>query len=258
MVKKEHLAVLIQRSLAIIIFLLLWEIMVRTGLTYPSPLPPVSGIFYGLKDLVLKRFFWECFTISMLRICSGYVLAGMVAIPLGFAMGWFITVDRYLDPLLQTLRQIPLPVMFPIFIIFFGDGEISMILIIMLSAMWWILINTICAVQNVDPFLVKMARSVGASKLDVLREVVLPSAIPSIFTGLRYAYTDVILITITVEMLSAETGLGIFMISHQYHGKGHVLMYTIVLLMTMIGLTANYILVAFEKRLCRWREEIVS
>ncbi|PWB49693.1 MAG: ABC transporter permease [Candidatus Methanoperedenaceae archaeon] len=254
MVKKEYLRILTQRLLAIIIFLLIWEIAIRTGLMYPSPIPPPSSIFYNLKVLASKEIFWECTLISLQRVCSGYALAIIIAIPLGFAVGWFRTLELYLDPLLQTLRQIPLLALLPVFIIFFGLGETPIILIIMLTAMWWILLNTISAVKNVDPFLVKTARSVGASQLDVLKKVVLPSAVPSIFLGLRYAYTEVMLVLIGVEMLGARAGLGVFVSSHQHHGQNHILMYSIIVFMTMLGVIANYILVAFERRVCRWKE----
>lgn len=246
--KIQKLKTLPQRSLSVISFLMIWEIAVRTGLTYPAPLPLPSWVFSKLIDIVLLEKFWEHTLISLQRVFSGYALALIIAIPLGFAVGWFKTLERYLDPLLQTLRQVPVLTLFPAFILFFGIGELPKILIIMLAAVWWILLSTVSAVQNVDPFLIKTARSVGASQWDILMKIVLPSAAPSIITAMRYASTEVILILVAVEMLGARQGLGILLDTPRY--------WEVLVFMTILGVIANYMLVALERWLCRWREEI--
>lgn len=241
------LKTLTQRLIAIIIFLLAWEIAVRTGLTYPAPLPPVSRVFLDLMDIALSGILWKHTIISLQRVFSGYALAVAIAIPLGLVIGWFKTAERYLDPLVQTLRQIPLLALFPVFILLFGIGELPKTLIIMLTAMWWILLSTIRAVQNIDPILVKTARSVGSSHWDMFRKVVLPSAVPSIFTGLRYASTEVILVLIAVEMLGAKEGLVILL---------HRKMWPVIMFMTILGVIANYMLVTVERKLTTWKEVI--
>lgn len=243
----KKLKTLPQRLIAIIIFLLTWEIAVRTGLTYPALIPPVSRVFNDLMDIAISGVLWKHTMISLQRVFSGYALAVVIAIPLGLVIGWFKIGERYLDPLLQTLRQVPLLALFPVFILLFGIGELPKTLLIMLAAMWWILLSTISAVQNVDPFLVKTARSVGASRWDMFRKVVLPSTVPSIFTGLRYASTEVILVLIAVEMLGAKEGLGILL---------HRKMWPVIMFMTILGVIANYMLVTLERRLCTWKEEI--
>jgi NitT/TauT family transport system permease protein len=243
----KKLRALPQRLGAIIVFLLAWEIAVRVGLTYPAPIPPASLVFKDLIDLALSGILWKHAIISLERIFSGYALAVIIAIPLGFLVGWFSTAERYLDPLLQTLRQVPLLGLFPIFIFFFGIGELPKTLVIMLAAMWWILLSTISAVKNVDPFLVKTARSAGASGWDIFSKVVLPSAVPSIFTGLRLGSTEVILVLIAVERLGAKAGLGILLYRE---------MWPVIVFMAILGIIANYMLVALERRLCRWKEEM--
>lgn len=252
----KRLITLFQRLIAIIILLLAWEIAVRSGLTYPSPIPAASRVFGVLLEMALAGTLQKHTVISLVRVFSGYTLAVVIAIPLGLVVGWFKTFERYFNPLLQTLRQVPLLTLFPVFILIFGLGEIPKILLIMLAAIWWILLSTINAVQNIDPFIVKTARSMRVSEWDMLRKVVLPSAVPSIFTGLRYAYTEVILVLFAVEMLGANEGLGSFMINGGCHsGPEHFMIFSISIFMAMIGLIANYMLVGIERRLCRWKEE---
>lgn len=253
----KRLKTLLQRLIAIIIFLLSWEIAVRSGLTYPVPIPTFSRVIIALKEMALAGTLENQTLISMERIFSGYVLAVLIAVPLGLLIGWYKTLERYLDPLLQTLRQVPLLAWFPVFIIFFGIGEVSKIFLIMLAAMWWILLSTISAVHNVDPYIVKYARSAGTSQMDIFKKIVLPSAVPSIFTGLRYAYTEVLLALFAVEILGAKTGLASFMVNGTCHpGPDQVMLYSISIYMAMIGLTVNYMLVTIERRLCRWKENI--
>lgn len=250
-----NLKQVLQRLLAITFFLLAWEIAVRSSLTYPASTPPASQVLYDLTSLALNGICWKHTLVSLQRIFTGYALAVIIAIPLGFLMGWFKMIERYFDPLLQVSRQVPMMALYPVFILFFGIGELPRILLLMLAAIWWILLSTISAVQNVDPFLVKTARSVGVSHWDMFRKVVLPSAVPSIFVGLRYAYTEVLLVLIAVEMLGANEGWGVISSSHEHHGQGHTIMYSMVLFMAIIGVIINYSLVAFEKRLCRWKED---
>lgn len=253
----KQLKTLLQRLIAIIIFLLAWEIAVRSGLTYPSPIPAASRIFGVLIEMALAGTLQKHALISMGRVFSGYALAVLIAIPLGLAAGWFKTFEGYINPLLQTLRQVPLLAWFPVFILIFGIGELSKILLIMLAAVWWILLSTISAVQNVDPFIVKTARSMGVTDWDMLIKVVLPSAVPSIFTGLRYAYTEVILVLFAVEMLGANDGLGSVMIYGSCHpGPELFMVYSISIFMAIIGFSANYLLVGIERRLCKWKEKI--
>ncbi len=243
----KNIRTLPQRLIAIIIFLLAWEIAVRTGLTYPAPIPPVSRIFIDLVNIALSGLLWKHTFISLLRVFSGYALAIAIAIPLGLVIGWFKPWEKYLDPLLQTLRQIPLIGLFPVFILIFGMGELPKILLIMLAAMWWILLSTIRGVHNIDPILVKTARSVGATHWDMFRKVVLPSAVPSIFTGLRYASTEVIFVLIAVEMLGAKEGLGLLL---------HRKMWPVIVFMTILGVFSNYLLVTVERKLTTWKERI--
>lgn len=254
----EQLKTVYQRLLAIVIFLVLWEITVRAGLLEPTPVPPASRVIVALRDLAVDGDYLENTFASLQRILEGYVLASVIAIPLGFLIGWFQTVEKYLFPLLRVFRQTPLIAIFPIFILFFGLGEIPCVLILVLAATWSMLLCTISGVQNVDPSLIKAARSVGTSEWNLLKKVVFPATIPSIVTGMRCAYTEITLVLIPVEMLGVNSGWGIGVSGHEHHGQNHVLMYGILISMALVGVLIDYLLVTLERELCRWKVTIES
>lgn len=253
---KRWLTDLPRRTLGLLVLIVVWEAAVRIGLTNPALIPSASSIILGLPVLFQKDFFWAAVIASLTRLSVGYGLAIVTAVPLGFVIGWFPAVERYLDPLLQAFRQVPIPALFPLFVLLLGLGELPMIAIIMLTAFWWILLSTVSTVQNVDPVLVKIARSVGESELDMFLKVIWPAAVPRIFTALRLAYSDVLLMLLMVEVLGAKVGMGLLVGAHSQHGTSHVLMYSILLTMVIFGLAVNYVLVAIEKWLSPGREQI--
>lgn len=236
-------------SLSVIVFLVAFEIAVDFGLAGSLPIPPMTSMIHDLVYLIGTADYWVYTLTSLARVFTGYGLAIATAVPLGFLVGWSKLFERYLDPLIQTMRQVPFLALLPVFYILVGVGELSMVLTIWLAAFWWILLNTITAVRNVDPFLVKTARSVGASEMDVLKKIVWPSSASSIVTGMRFAITDVVLALLTVEMFGALKGIGILAM-FQY--------WPALLTLAILGLIGNYSLVAMEKHLNRWKEDIKS
>lgn len=251
----EYLKTLLQKLLGIAVIILAWEIMVRTSPIYHTIIPSPLQVFNNLTDMALAGTLWKHAIVSLQRICIGYILATMIAIPLGFLIGGSETFERYIDPPLQMLRQVPLFAWLPILILICGMGETSKIIMVTLAAIWWILLSTISAVRNVDPIVIKAAKSLGTCRWNIFWKVVLPSSVPSIFVGLRGAYTDVILALSTVEMLGGPEGLGTLLVHQECHqGPEHVMTYSINVFLIILGLTANYALAAAEKMICKWRE----
>ncbi|WP_242949577.1 ABC transporter permease [Clostridium pasteurianum] len=135
---------------------------------------------------------------------------------------------------------------------FFGIGETSKIAIVFWGVWSAILLNTISGVKNVDPILIKSAKSMAASQLTVFTKVVLPSAFPSIITGIRISATSSILVLIAAEMMGASSGIGYLLYDTQMKYQIPK-MYASIVTMSLLGLIINYIIVAFEKRISRWK-----
>jgi len=246
-----------RRWAAIALFLLAWETLPRFGVINSTFLPPVSQVATFLVRTLLSGELERHIFVSLSRSLAGFSLALAVALPLGFLLGWFKTFERYVDPLIQVFRQTSAFALFPLFILVLGIGEVSKVAIIFYGAQWPILLNTISGVKNVDPLLVKSARSLGLGRFDLFRKIILPAALPAIFTGLRLAATFSILIIVSAEMMGASAGLGYVLINSQYNFD-ILRMYSAIVSLSMIGLGTNLFLVRLEKRLTGWKPEITT
>ena len=245
----------VRNSAAIVIFLLLWEIAPRLGLINRMFLPPfsevvVKGVEYAAAGKLVPQVL-----VSVSRAAGGFGLGVVTAVPLGIVLGWYRPLEAYLNPLLQLLRQTNPVSLFPAFILFFGIGYATNIAIIYWVVVWPILLGTVNGVHQADPALVKYARSVGLPDRRIFTKVVLPSAVPSIITGMRLAATYSFLMLVVSEMVGASSGLGYLIVNAQYLLSVHLL-YVGVIVLALLGIASNWALVALERRLGAWRPDL--
>ncbi|HEY9207387.1 MAG TPA: ABC transporter permease [Candidatus Methanoperedens sp.] len=208
-----------------------------------------------LVRLVISGELWLHTSISLQRALTGFGLAAITMVPIGFLMGWYKGFEDIADGLVQALRQTSSLSLFPVFILFLGIGEVSKIAVIFWGAQWPILLNTISGVKSVDPLLIKSARSMGSSEISLFRKVVLPSSMPSIITGMRLSATHSIIVLVAAEMIGAKSGLGYSVINWEYNFMIPE-MYAAIVTLALLGLITNYSLVWLEKTTTKWKEEI--
>jgi NitT/TauT family transport system permease protein len=147
--------------------------------------------------------------------------------------------------------------LYPLFILLFGLGETSKVAIIFWGAVWPILLNTIEGVRGVEPLFVKTAYSMGASKRILFTRVILPATFPTIFTGIRLSASRSFFILVAAEMMGSSSGLGHLVFFSEANLR-IAEMYCGILMLIILGVAINYILVTLEKRITRWKEEIVE
>ena len=235
-----------------IAFFLLWEIAPRLGWLNAIFFPPLTEVLDAWWAMALDGTLGSNIGISLQRAFIGFVLAILTAVPLGFLMGRYQTFEKVSDLLVQTMRNTSQFALLPVFILLLGIGEASKIAITFYSSVFFLLINTIAGVKSVDPLLLKAARSMGTSDLDLFRKVILPSSIPHIVAGARLAVKASIFAVIGAEMLAAKSGLG-FLIQQSQLMMETADMYAGILTMTFIGLFVNYLLVWFERWATSWK-----
>lgn len=236
----------------VVVLCLAWELAPRVGLLSPIFFPPFSEVLQALADLVESGVLLEHISASLQRSIIGFVLAMLVAVPLGLAMGRYSRFEKVTDLLVQTMRNTPQFALLPVFILLLGIGEASKIAITFYASVWFILINTISGVKGVDPLLIKAARSMGTSDVDLFKKIVLPASIPAIVAGARLAVKSSVVAVIGAEMLAAKSGLG-YLIQNSQLMMQVADMYAGILTLTIIGLSINYLLVWIEKKATGWK-----
>ncbi len=232
-------------------FLLLWQVASTQGWVSPAVLPPLDTIAAALWRGVAGGALLDDLAISLQRSGMAFAAAVALGIPLGLLMGQLRPVERALDPILQLFRQTSALALYPVFILLLGLGEASKVFVIFWATLFPVLLATVGGVKEVDGKLIEMARSYGASRVTVFGRVVLPASVPAIFVGLRLSATTALLLLIAAEMIGANKGLGFQVMNAQYNFQVP-LMWAAILLLAALGLAANGLLLALQRRLCRW------
>jgi len=247
-------AAVAQRTVAIAALAAIWEIFPRLGIVDATFLPPLSEVLAAWWQLAASGELLQHVEASLVRSMGGLGLAIVAAIPLGLVIGWYKPVATLLNPLLELFRNTAALALLPVFVLILGLGETSKIAIIFYACSWPILLNTISAVRTVDPLLIKSARSLGLGPLRLFQKVVLPAAVPTIFTGIRLAGAFSILILIAAEMVGAKAGLG-YLINYAQYNFAVPDMYAGIITISAIGLVVNQLLLAVERRFSTWRTQ---
>ncbi len=189
---------------------------------------------------------------SLMRIGTGYAIGAVAGIVIGLLLGFFRWVDSVLTPVIYSIYPIPKIALLPLFILWLGIGELPKFTIIALGVFFPVVINTYAGVKQVDPILLKAAVTFGSKYFSVIRKVILPAALPTIFAGLKLAAGNSLLLLVSAEMIAAEKGVG-SMILHY----GNLMMTTNlmvgVLILSMLGLLFNRSLEWLERKLLPWK-----
>lgn len=191
-----------------------WQGLSSLGLIPAYKLPSPVDIALGLRDLIVVGmppgcFLYEHIIYSLYRVFLGFSVAALIAIPLGIFMGISATFRRTIDPLVEIIRPIPPLAWIPLAILWFGIGDGSAAFIIFLGAFFPILLNTVSGVMTVEKLLVDVAYTLHADRFHICTKVLIPGALPSIFTGLRIGMGVGWMALVAAEFTGVKEGLGL-------------------------------------------------
>jgi NitT/TauT family transport system permease protein len=244
-----------------VLALLLWQIVgsreSMAGIV-PTPLAVIDGWkdwMFGTAGMGLNPYkgtWLSNVQYSGLRVVQGFVLAAVLGIPLGLMIGWSKLVSQLFDPLVQSLRPIPITAWLPFSIALFGIRDIGSIFLIFLGGFYAIVVNATQGARDVERNLVRAALMMGATRTQLLRRVVLPSAMPSIFTGLRIGLGISWTAVIVSEMVAVKSGLGYVLWDAYYVGRMDIVLADMVSIGAM-GYLSDRLIVFVERRVLRWR-----
>ncbi|MBB2890986.1 ABC transporter permease [Flexivirga oryzae] len=245
-------ATVAKRVAAIGVFLVLWQVAPKLGWVEEAFLPPFTTVLDALVDLARSGVLWTDISASLHRSLAGFAIAIAIGIPLGLLIAWYRTLSEILNPLLIIFLNTAAVALIPVFTLILGIGDFSKIMIIAYACFWTVLYNTISGARDVDPLLIRSARSLGLSSRKLFVKVILPAAAPAIFTGIRLAGAVSMLVLVTSEFVGAKAGLGYVIIASQNNFQIPQ-MYAGIVTISVIGLAFNYLLVLAERRFSRWR-----
>jgi NitT/TauT family transport system permease protein len=243
------------------VVLVLWQwIGSRPGMAgiLPTPLKVIEGWedwIFGQAGLGLNPYkgTWVSnLQYSTMRVIQGFLMAVALGVPLGLMIGWSRVVSHMVDPMIQSLRPIPITAWLPFSIAVFGIRDIGSIFLIFLGGFYPIVVNTTQGARHVDRNLVRAALMMGASSMQLLYRVVLPAAMPAIFTGLRIGLGIAWTAVIVSEMVAVKSGLGYVLWDAYYVGRMDIVLADMVSIGAM-GYISDRIIVFVEQRVLAWR-----
>lgn len=190
--------------------------------------------------------------ITLRRVFTGFLWAVVIGIPLGLLMGYSSTAMQAVSPVINSVRQVPIMAWVPLSIIWFGLGDGPTVFLITMSAVFPLIINTIAGVHNIDPNYYHAARSMGAKQGQIVRDIIVPGALPHILTGCRLAMGLGWMSVICAEFIATSSGFGFLMIEAQARLETELL-YALMFMSAIVGFTIDKLLLLLEHRLTSWR-----
>ena len=235
--------------------LLICEIIGRAGLIDPFFLPTPSAMISSLWGMTITGEIFPHIGVSILRAVSGYLIAAVLGLFIGLLVAWSRICEAIFDPLIELVRPISTFALVPVMFVWFGIGNASKTAIIVKGCFFPIVLNTIAGIKGVDVRLVQAARSLGARGLKLWTMVLIPSALPTIITGMRISTAMSMLSIVGVEMLAADSGIGFLVIDAQ-RTFATDRMFAGIIVISMMGLSLDRIARWVQEKLLSWHTEI--
>jgi NitT/TauT family transport system permease protein len=238
--------------LPLLLLALLWEGLARSGIVSEQMLPRLSTVLASLNDLLQSGDLITNATASLSRAAIGLGLALAVGATLGAGMALVPWVHRGIDPIVQIFYPLPKSALIPLVLVWFGLGDKSKTFLVFLGCLQPVILASFNGLRGVDPVLGWSARSLGASRLQVVAEVMFPAALPQLLTGLRTALAFMFLLMVSSELVIATNGLG-YLIGNFGDQGSYPEMFATILVVTAMGFFADRAFLALSDRLLKWR-----
>lgn len=236
----------------LLILAIAWEVSSRLGLVSPLALPPLSDVISAWIDMIKDGELVTNGITSIYRAFAGLALAIVIGGVLGIAMAWFKPVNVLISPIVEIFYPLPKSALIPVTVIWLGFGDGSKILLIFLGCMLPVTIGAFNGARSSERHLVWSARSMGASRLRMLWDVVVPSAMPELLNGIRTALALSFILLVSSELIVAQKGFGYLIGSLGANGT-YDAMYAVVFTVAFLGFAADRVYLLITKRALAWR-----
>jgi NitT/TauT family transport system permease protein len=238
---------------ALLVFGIVWELAFRAGLMNPQFMAPPSAALAAGWDMMASGKLWPHAVTSLIELFWGALFGIVIGIPVGFAMAQWRTVDAALSPTVWGIYSVPRTAFVPLLLVWFGIGLASKGAFVFLGVVFPMIANTYLGVKETDPYTLRSARSFSASRLETLRYVVLPSAVPYIIDGLRLGAGRGIVGVIIAELYVSSGGVG-YMLRLAGLGFQTAQLIFLTILVAALGIVVSQILIWLDHHIAGWRQ----
>jgi sulfonate transport system permease protein len=232
----------------------LWEILSRLGVFPTNALPAPTVIAQTIFDLARSGELWRHTEITLWRILVGFLLGATIGTLVGGLTGHVSLARELLDPLLQSLRNIPSMAWVPLFLLWLGIQESSKVGLIALGAFFPVYLNLSSGMSHIDPKLIEVGRIYRLNGFQLIRRVILPAVLPEYIVGLRSGLGLAWMFVVAAELMGASRGLGFLMIDGQMTGRASVILASVILF-AILGKATDLILETVGRRLLRYKTQ---
>lgn len=234
----------------VIVLTLLWQVLAEHNLL-TSYVPPPSQVFASMGRGLLDGNISSQIATTLTAYAESLGVGALLAVTAGILMGTFRPVYDAFKMIVEFMRPIPSVATIPLAILFFGLGDEMRVVVVTYAVFWPMLINTLYGVRGIDPLSHDVARNFGFSESEALWRITLPSALASIATGFRISASIALIVTVTVELVAGNSGIGFF-ISQMEQADRLPPMYAAIILTGIMGYALNWTYFQLEKRFVFW------
>jgi NitT/TauT family transport system permease protein len=245
------LAIFAGRLALLLTFLVVWQLGSGTLVPRMFVSDPIS-ILNTIAHWIADGSLWIHLGTTLLTLAIGYALGAAAGISLGFLLGMWTVADRALAPFIAAFYGLPKAALLPLFVIFLGIGIASKVALVAIVVLFLLFYNTRDGVRDVDPEFIASLRLLGATRGEILRKVILPSALPWVYTGLRIALGYALTTTVVGEVLSSNRGIG-FLIESSAGRFNSAGVFAAVVVLVILSLVITATLTRVEVSSSRWR-----
>jgi sulfonate transport system permease protein len=250
------------RLVSPVIVLIAWQTLSTTGVVSQQKLPSLTTLWTTAVHLITTDSptygtLQHAMLISLERVAIGFVIGGGLAVILATLAGLSRFGENAIDPIMQALRTLPLFGLIPVFIVWFGIGESPKITLVALAAAVPLYLNTFAGIRGVDSKFFELGQVLGLKRGEMIRDIILPGALPTILVGLRQSLGTAWLALVVAEQINANAGLG-FIINQGEQFLQQNVIFVALIVYLILGLLTDYIVRLIERRALTWRRGILE
>jgi ABC-type nitrate/sulfonate/bicarbonate transport system permease component len=243
------------RYLPIVLFLALWQVIVVTGVVDRAFLPSAGDTVAALVDMIRNGEIVYNLWVTVYRAFIGLAIGSLLGVAIGAAMATSVRANEFFGPLVATTYSLPKSSLVPLFLLWFGIGDITNILTVVLACLLPVIVSTYHGVKAVPAVMVWSARAMGTPPYLIVWRVLLPGALLSIFAGVRIALGFCFVLTISSEMIAAKAGIGKLIFQYGESGA-YSYMFGGLLAVVVVAYAADRLLLAAINHFLRWHDSI--